>query len=161
LISEAEQKASREKRSKLADQPYNLAAVMRVFAISLTLAIVGGSFEGAHPAARQSAAPVASASASRHRAVVDRYCVTCHNARLRTAGLSLAQADTERPSVSAEVWEKAIRKLRTGAMPPAGIAAARPGDARRLRHVSGDFDRSRRSRTAEPGATGAAPPQSH
>jgi hypothetical protein len=71
LISEAEQKASREKRSKLADQPYNLAAVMRVFAISLTLAIVGGSFEGAHPAARQSAAPVASASASRHRAVVE------------------------------------------------------------------------------------------
>jgi mono/diheme cytochrome c family protein len=121
LISEAEQKASREKRSKLADQPYNLAAVMRVFAISLTLAIVGGSFEGAHPAARQSAAPVASASASRHRAVVDRYCVTCHNDRLRTAGLSLAQADTERPSVSAEVWEKAIRKLRTGAMPPAGM----------------------------------------
>src|SRR4029453_9167088 len=94
---------------------------MRVVAISLTLAIVGGGFEGAHPAARQSAAPVASASASPHRAVVDRYCVTCHNDRLRTAVLSLAQADTERPSVSAEVWEKAIRKLRTGAMPPAGM----------------------------------------
>src|SRR5262245_61863576 len=94
---------------------------MRVFAISLTLAIVGGGIEGAHPAARQSAAPVASASASPYRAVVDRYCVTCHNDRLRTAGLSLAQADTERPSVSAEVWEKAIRKLRTGAMPPSGM----------------------------------------
>jgi uncharacterized protein DUF1592/uncharacterized protein DUF1588/uncharacterized protein DUF1587/uncharacterized protein DUF1585/uncharacterized protein DUF1595 len=94
---------------------------MRVFSIFLTLAIVGGGLEGAHPAARQSVAPIPPPDPSRHRALVDRYCLTCHNDRLRTAGLSLAQADTERPSASADVWEKAIRKLRTGAMPPAGM----------------------------------------
>ena len=94
---------------------------MRVFAIVLTLAIVGGGLQGAGSAARQGVAPVAPSSPSPHRALVDRYCVTCHNDRLRTAGLSLAQADTERPSASADVWEKAIRKLRTGAMPPAGM----------------------------------------
>jgi len=94
---------------------------MRVFPIVLTLAIVGGGLQGAGSAARQGVAPVAPRSPSPHRALVDRYCVTCHNDRLRTAGLSLAQADTERPSASADVWEKAIRKLRTGAMPPAGM----------------------------------------
>ena len=94
---------------------------MRVFSIFLTLAIVGGVLEGAHPAARQRVAPVAPPGPSLHRALVDRYCITCHNDRLRTAGLSLAQADAERPGVSVEVWEKVIRKLRTGAMPPTGM----------------------------------------
>ena len=99
---------------------------MRVFSIFLTLAIVGGVLEGAHPAARQRVAPVAPPDPSLHRALVDRYCITCHNDRLRTAGLSLAQADAERPGVSAEVWEKVIRKLRTGAMPPTGMPRPDP-----------------------------------
>jgi hypothetical protein len=52
--------------------------------------------------------------------LLNRYCVTCHNERLRTANLLLDQADVENPSSGAEVWEKVIRKLRTRAMPPAG-----------------------------------------
>src|SRR4026208_612413 len=47
--------------------------------------------------------------------------VPCHNERLRTANLLLDQADVENPSAGAEVWEKVIRKLRTRAMPPAGM----------------------------------------
>jgi hypothetical protein len=58
--------------------------------------------------------------ASTYRAVLDRYCVTCHNARLRTANLLLDTIDLEHISASAEVWEKVARKLRTRAMPPAG-----------------------------------------
>jgi mono/diheme cytochrome c family protein len=49
---------------------------------------------------------------------VNRYCVTCHNDRLKTGGLSLAGLDVEHPSGKAETWEKVIRKLRTSAMPP-------------------------------------------
>jgi hypothetical protein len=58
---------------------------------------------------------------------LNRYCVTCHNERLRTANLLLDQADIENPSAGAEVWEKVVRKLRTRAMPPAG--APRPEES--------------------------------
>ena len=54
------------------------------------------------------------------RAVLNRYCVTCHNARLQTAGLLLDTMDVERVGDHAEAWEKVVRKLRTGAMPPVG-----------------------------------------
>ena len=54
------------------------------------------------------------------RAVFDKYCVTCHNTRIKTAGLALDVLDLERVSEHADVWEKVVRKLRTGAMPPVG-----------------------------------------
>ena len=53
-----------------------------------------------------------------HRELLDRYCVTCHNERLETAGLSLDLIDVAKVSEHAEVWEKVVRKLRTGMMPP-------------------------------------------
>ena len=53
-----------------------------------------------------------------HRQLLDRYCVTCHNDRLETAGVSLEHLDVGNPRVHAEVWEKVLRKLRTGTMPP-------------------------------------------
>src|SRR5260370_23600806 len=55
------------------------------------------------------------------RALIDRYCVTCHNEKLKTAGLLLDKIDVKNVPAGAEVWEKVIRKLRTGAMPPAGM----------------------------------------
>jgi hypothetical protein len=58
------------------------------------------------------------------RALLDKYCVTCHNQKMKTAGLSLETADFVRPSNSADVWEKVIRKVRAEMMPPVG--AARP-----------------------------------
>src|SRR5262245_61139693 len=57
-------------------------------------------------------------AASSHRQTLDRYCVTCHNQRLVTAGLKLDDADVANPAAGAEVWEKVVRKLRTGMMPP-------------------------------------------
>jgi mono/diheme cytochrome c family protein len=58
---------------------------------------------------------------SPHRALLNRYCVTCHNERLKTAGLLLDKTDVEKVSTDAEVWEKVVRKLRAGQMPPAGV----------------------------------------
>jgi len=53
--------------------------------------------------------------------VLDQYCVTCHNDRLKTGGLSLQRLPVDG---NAETWEKVIRKVRAGMMPPAG--AKRP-----------------------------------
>ena len=52
------------------------------------------------------------------RAVLDRYCVTCHSDRLETADLSLESVDLADPAAHAAVREEVIRKLRTGTMPP-------------------------------------------
>ena len=54
------------------------------------------------------------------RAVFDRYCTSCHNQRLKTAGLSLDAVDPASPAEHAEIWEKVVRKLRAGTMPPIG-----------------------------------------
>jgi mono/diheme cytochrome c family protein len=62
-----------------------------------------------------------------HAGTINKYCVTCHSDRLKTGGLTLAGADLVRVSEHADTWEKVIRKLRTGAMPPAG--APRPDQA--------------------------------
>ena len=52
--------------------------------------------------------------------VVNKYCVSCHNERLKTAGLMLDKANITDPSATPDVWEKAIRKMRVGMMPPQG-----------------------------------------
>jgi len=52
--------------------------------------------------------------------VFNQYCVTCHNARLKTAGLVIDPADIGRIRANPELWEKVVRKLRSTAMPPAG-----------------------------------------
>ena len=61
-----------------------------------------------------------SADAATARALLDRYCVTCHNGRLRTAGLELDAADPAAVGESGHIWEQVARKLRIGAMPPPG-----------------------------------------
>ena len=54
------------------------------------------------------------------RALLDQYCVTCHNERLQTAGLLLDGTDVGHIGADGATWEKVVRKLRSGAMPPAG-----------------------------------------
>lgn len=60
------------------------------------------------------------AQPERQKALVDKYCVTCHSDKLRTGGLSLQTVDLTDVPKAAETWEKVIRKLRVGAMPPLG-----------------------------------------
>ncbi len=59
--------------------------------------------------------------ASQYRALLDKYCVTCHNEKLKTAGLLLDKMDLENIPAGAETWEKVIQKLRGNAMPPPGL----------------------------------------
>jgi len=55
------------------------------------------------------------------KALLDKYCVTCHSQRLRTAGLVLEGIDVANPPARADVWERVIAKLRAKSMPPAGM----------------------------------------
>jgi hypothetical protein len=72
-------------------------------------------------AAKPAAAPTAPAQS--HKATLDRYCVTCHSDRLKTAGLTLESIDTTNIAAAPDVWEKVVRKVRVGMMPPQGSPA--------------------------------------
>src|SRR5262249_55900555 len=63
----------------------------------------------------------AQTTAAPQKALVDKYCVTCHSERLHTGGLSLQDANLTDVPKGAETWEKVIRKVRVGAMPPQGM----------------------------------------
>ena len=54
------------------------------------------------------------------RATVDKYCVNCHSERLKSGGLALDNMNYSDVATSAGVWEKAIKKVRVGMMPPQG-----------------------------------------
>ena len=56
-----------------------------------------------------------------YRVVLDRYCVTCHNKTLKTAGLMLDSINLDDIRENPEVWEKVVTKLSLRAMPPVGM----------------------------------------
>jgi hypothetical protein len=58
--------------------------------------------------------------ADQHRAMLNSYCATCHNDRTKTGGLSFDGLNLQAAADSAEIWEKALRKLRGNQMPPPG-----------------------------------------
>jgi len=110
--------------------------MQKMMMAGVCIAWVGAiSFEASRPlhasappaATLQTPSPKPAASATPARELVTRYCVTCHNEKLKTADLLLDKADGEQVFNSAETWEKVIVKLRTRAMPPAG--SRRPDNA--------------------------------
>jgi mono/diheme cytochrome c family protein len=86
---------------------------------------------GAAAAGPQTGAP-APAPAADYRAVINKYCVTCHNDRAKTAGLVLERMDYADLAAGAEVWEKVVRKVRVGMMPPQGAPQPDAGTRRAL-----------------------------
>ena len=65
--------------------------------------------------------PLQAALPAPRQPLLDRYCVPCHNQKSKTAGLVLENSDAEHPASRPEFWEKVIRKLDAGEMPPAGL----------------------------------------
>ena len=55
-----------------------------------------------------------------HKAVLSKYCISCHNEKLKSGGLAISTLDLAQLSKDAEAWETVVRKVRTGAMPPVG-----------------------------------------
>jgi hypothetical protein len=91
------------------------------------------------------------------RAVLDKYCVSCHNPKLKTGGLVLDPERLAPDAVAADgvVWEKVIRKLRSASMPPVGLPrpdqATYDSTAAELEHA---LDRAARAHP-NPGNVGA------
>ena len=83
---------------------------------------------------QQSATGISESAPQPQQTFLNRYCVRCHNDRRLTAGLALDTADLGDVGGGAVVWEKVVRKLRAGVMPPAGMP--RPEAAARAEFVS-------------------------
>src|SRR5688572_23931851 len=96
------------------------------------LIVLGSGAIVPSPRAAAPAAPIGSqrqqaVAATQPAAVIKRYCVSCHNARLNTGGLMLEPAMLAEPATHAAALEKVVRKLRGRTMPPQGLP--RPDDA--------------------------------
>ncbi len=107
--------------------------------VAVTLCVCLQVQTSAQQAGRQPVASPPSSSAagvlpaaSSPRRLLDRYCVTCHNERLKTADLRLDRIDVANPGADAEVWEKVVRKVHTGTMPPSNMPQLSQDDRRAL-----------------------------
>ena len=106
---------------------FNRVLIGGFLAFLAVAAVAGQSPQSSTSAAAGARVETRSAAAS--RAALDKYCVTCHNARLKTGGLALDQLDLSRLADHAEISERVLLKLRTGLMPPPN--APRPDQATR------------------------------
>lgn len=97
-----------------------LTAVWIFLLTGITLA-AGQQRQSAQAGSPSPRVQTTSSAASPQRALLDRYCVTCHNQRLKTAGLTLDTMDVTHVGARPDVWEKVVRKLRAGFMPPIGM----------------------------------------
>ncbi len=102
----------------------------RASAVAVSASVCAAVFAllGAGASARQAPpAPVAAASSSAaSHALITKYCIGCHNERLRTGGLALDRLDSSNPGEHAQVWEAVVEKLRAGSMPPPGRPRPEP-----------------------------------
>ncbi len=91
---------------------------------------------------------------AKQRALLDQYCVTCHNDRAKTANLSLAELDLATVGDHPELWEKVVRKLRAGVMPPPDVKRPPLQEYEALRDwLEAEIDRKAAARV-NPGAVG-------
>ena len=95
--------------------------------VLLVLAGVLAALGGPQVAAAQAPEPATPAAEASVRETLGRFCVRCHNDRLRTADLALDTHDLADVGADAETWERVIVKLRARTMPPAG--SPRPAEA--------------------------------
>jgi hypothetical protein len=142
---------------------FRLLAIGCSLALWLAVSMGAATGESAGPAppaafAQAATAPSPAAGAARQtasrgttaepRALLDRYCVTCHNDRVKTANLSLQGLDLTKVADAAELWEKVIRKLRAGVMPPPDLPRPPLAEYEGLRDwLEAQIDREAAART--------------
>ena len=91
-------------------------------------------------------------SAASERALLDQYCVVCHNQRAQIAGLLLDKLDLASMHDHAEVWEKVVRKLRAGMMPPSGMQRPEPAVLESMiSYLEKELDRNATANLIPPG----------
>ena len=87
--------------------------------VGVLASVLAGGFAAFPIRAQQQ--PARPAAASPQRALLNQYCVSCHNGKLKTGGLALDTVSVEDTSQNPEVWEKVLHKVNARYMPPAGL----------------------------------------
>ena len=125
--------------------------------VGIWIAVVwhGGS---AAPVVARAAAPAPQSQTAAPHALADtallkQYCITCHSERAKQGGLVLEGLDAATPGAHAETWEKVVRKIRTGMMPPANM----PRPARPVMDAFAAALEARLDRAADPADALATP----
>ena len=118
---------------------------------------IAAALLGTRPAPRATSdARLARENPDQVREILDAYCVGCHNERRLTGGLALDVLDVRAPGAAAESWEKVIRRLRTGTMPPGGELRPDPTEYDMVAGwLEGEIDRAADRGVADPGTTNA------
>jgi Protein of unknown function (DUF1592)/Protein of unknown function (DUF1588)/Protein of unknown function (DUF1587)/Protein of unknown function (DUF1585)/Protein of unknown function (DUF1595)/Cytochrome C oxidase, cbb3-type, subunit III len=96
--------------------------ILCVFVFFFVLLVAGSRFCWAAPGQ----------PGEQYRSILNQYCVSCHNERTKTAGLMFDKMDITNVAAGAEIWEKAVRKLRVGMMPPQGAPQPDPAEREAL-----------------------------
>ena len=141
--------------------------MLRAFVAWMGVVVAGASAVPAMPAAEHAtlppvAVPLFAVSQTRaasvsprlsgpHLSILDQYCVTCHDARSKAGGLVLDPVDGPDSGASAHTWERVVRQLRAGTMPPAG--APRPDPATQASLVAAIEAALDRAAAPHPGRT--------
>ncbi|HEU4687120.1 MAG TPA: DUF1592 domain-containing protein [Vicinamibacterales bacterium] len=111
-------------------------------AIALASLVVVSAVRLAGQQSAPASSPGGSLPIANQRALLDKYCVTCHNDRVKTANLSLQNSDLSKVGAQAELWEKVVRKLRAGVMPPPDVPRPALVEYEGLRDwLEGELDR--------------------
>ena len=90
-------------------------------------AIVVAGLAGLHLLGQADASGVTKVSLKTSVAPVERehmlmqYCTACHNDKLKTAGMSVVPLDANNLQANQATWEKILRRLSLGEMPPKGM----------------------------------------
>src|SRR6185369_2967079 len=88
--------------------------ILSVFAVSAL------AFFTLQPSARTQPAPQSADRAAPIRSMLNTYCNGCHSATAKAGGVAFAGMSLDDIGSNAEIWEKAVRKLRGRLMPPPG-----------------------------------------
>lgn len=114
-----------------------LRAITSAFLVALAIAASPLALAG------QAASPRPAEPAATHQKLLNRYCVACHNEQAKTAGISIIGLKTTAVPSAAEPWEKILRKVRTGEMPPVGAPQPDKAAAATLAHwLEAELDRN-------------------
>src|SRR5213593_3755728 len=96
------------------------ARLVLIGCMALVLGILGYG-QAARPQPQSPGAVAPASSATAQRALLDQYCVVCHNDRTKRANLTLEKLDLTTVGDNPQLWEKVVRKLRACVMPPPGM----------------------------------------
>src|SRR5688572_13204218 len=96
------------------------AAMKRLLYASAVLALIASALLQTRVAGQTAGRTAAAAEVNPHQSMLNTYCIGCHNSRAKVGGLALDGLDLRAAPDNAEIWEKALLKLRGHLMPPPG-----------------------------------------